>query len=145
MNRVLVLHGPNLNLLGEREPDIYGKRTLEEINSEIKKYASPHNIECSFFQSNHEGALIDTIHEFRNKISGLIINPAGLTHTSVSLRDALSALECPVIEVHLSNIHAREKFRRSSYISSVSTGVICGFGIHSYILAMDALIGLLQQ
>lgn len=142
MKNILIIHGPNLNLLGEREPEIYGKQTLDEINKVILDYAGNHGMECKFFQSNHEGALIDTIQENRNWMNGLIINPGGYTHTSIALRDAVSALSCPKVEVHLSNIHSREKFRRRSYISPVVNGVICGCGSHGYILALDALSNL---
>jgi len=139
MKNILILHGPNLNLLGEREPEIYGNQTLDDINSAVRKHAEKKEIECKFYQSNHEGSLIDAVHENRTWMNALIINPGGFTHTSVALRDAIAALSCPVIEVHLSNIHAREKFRRFSFISPVATGVICGCGAHGYILAVEAL------
>jgi 3-dehydroquinate dehydratase-2 len=135
--KVLVIHGPNLNLLGEREPDVYGSQTLEDINKRIKAGASELGMEAEIFQSNHEGEIIDKI---GNADAGaLIINPAGLTHTSVALRDALSAFSGPVVEVHLSNIFAREEFRRQSVTAGASTGLICGFGGNSYILALRAV------
>ncbi len=139
IKRLLIVHGPNLNLLGEREPEIYGYKTLDDINKDIESHTSQFDIECIFFQSNHEGSIIDKIHEQRSLIDGLIINPGGLTHTSVSIRDALSAIHCPKIEVHLTNIHAREKFRKHSYISPVVNGIICGCGSKGYILAIDAI------
>ena len=142
MKRLLVVHGPNLNLLGEREPEIYGTQTLDEINEMIKERAAHHGVECRFFQSNHEGALIDTVQENRTWMDGLIINPGAFTHTSAALHDALSPLSCPVIEVHLSNIYSREKFRRYSFISPAAKGVICGLGAVGYILAVDALVSL---
>jgi len=139
IKKLLVIHGPNLNLLGEREPEIYGYQTLDDINTAIDTHAKQYEIECNFFQSNHEGALIDAIHEYRSSIDGLIINPGAYTHTSIALRDALSTVDCPIVEVHLSNIHAREEFRKISFISPVVTGVICGFGAVGYILAVEAL------
>ncbi|MFC1555540.1 type II 3-dehydroquinate dehydratase [candidate division KSB1 bacterium] len=139
IKKILILHGPNLNLLGEREPEMYGFKTLDDINKDIENHASQYGIECIFFQTNHEGGIIDKIHEQRSLIDGLIINPGGLTHSSVSIRDALAAVNCPKIEVHLSNIHAREKFRKHSYISPVVSGIICGCGAKGYILAVDAI------
>ncbi|MCH7783741.1 type II 3-dehydroquinate dehydratase [candidate division KSB1 bacterium] len=139
MKNILVVHGPNLNLLGEREPELYGSETLDEINKNIADHANKHGIECRFFQSNHEGAIIDTIQDNRKWMDGLIINPGAYTHSSAAIRDTLLILSCPIIEVHLSNIHSREKFRRHSYISPVATGVICGLGAKGYILAVDAL------
>lgn len=144
MKNILIVNGPNLNILGEREPEIYGNETLQEICDAISRHAAHHGCECRFVQSNHEGALIDAVHENRNWMDGLIINPGGFTHTSIALRDALCSLSCPIIEVHLSNIHARERFRRFSYISPVVTGVICGLKSKSYLLAVDALAALKQ-
>lgn len=142
MKNLLVVHGPNLNLLGEREPEFYGTQTLKNVDELIKVQAEKHGIECRFFQSNHEGALIDIIQENRTWMDGLIINPGAYTHTSIALRDALSAVSCPVIEVHFSNIHRREKFRRRSFVSQVATGVISGFGAAGYTLAVDAIVSL---
>lgn len=139
MKKILVVHGPNLNLLGEREPELYGSLTLDEINKNIAEHAKKYGIECRFFQSNHEGAIIDTIQENRKWMDGLIINPGAYTHSSAAIRDTLTILSCPIIEVHISNIHNREKFRRHSYISPVATGVICGLGANGYILAVDSL------
>jgi len=140
MKNILVVHGPNLNLLGERETEIYGSQSLAEINRLMEERAAAHDIECRFFQSNHEGAILDTIHENRKWMDGHIINPGALSHTSVALLDALSALSCPIIEVHLSNIFKRESFRHRSYISPVVTGGIFGLGAHGYLVAVDVLI-----
>jgi len=139
MKKILIIHGPNLNLLGEREPEIYGTQTLDEINRNIAEHAKKYEIECRFFQSNHEGAIIDNIQDNRKWMEGLIINPGAYTHSSIAIRDTLSMLSCPIIEVHLSNIHSREHFRKRSYISPVATGVICGLGAKGYILAVDSL------
>jgi 3-dehydroquinate dehydratase-2 len=137
---ILIINGPNLNLLGQREPEIYGYETLDDINEGLKVQAQQSGKIIDFFQSNHEGELIDTIHQARTTSKGLIINPGGYSHTSVALRDALSAYPHPIIEVHLSNIHQREGFRHHSYISAVATGVICGLGAKGYALALEALI-----
>ena len=142
--RVLVVHGPNLNLLGTREPEIYGTTTVEEINAELAAEAKEEGIELEFFQSNHEGGLIDRIQEAPSWADGIVINPAGLGHSSVSLRDALAATELPVVEVHLSNIFAREEFRRHSLVSEVAIGVISGFGAESYRLGLEALLSRLR-
>ena len=138
--KILVLHGPNLNLIGTREPEIYGRVTLADINRNLAAQAGASGVELECFQSNHEGALIDRIQAARGEFDALIINPGGLTHTSVSLRDAILASELPCIEVHLSNIHAREEFRHHSYVSGVASGVICGLGAIGYECALKALL-----
>ena len=140
--RILVLHGPNLNLLGSREPGLYGRDTLAEIDAELQQQAERLGAELFCFQSNHEGALIDHIHGLIGKCDAIIINPGGLTHTSISLRDALAGVSIPFVEVHLSNVHAREKFRHHSYLSGIAHGVICGFGVASYELALEAVLRL---
>ena len=138
VRNVLVMHGPNLNLLGTREPDIYGVESLDDINQRLARLASAYRVSLECFQSNHEGALIERVHAAKSqRIEFIIINPAGLTHTSVSLRDALSAVNIPFIEVHLSNIHAREPFRRHSYFSDIAVGTICGLGSRGYDLALQ--------
>ncbi len=138
--RILVIHGPNLNLLGSREPDIYGTTTLEQINGDLSSAAKEWGAELEFFQSNYEGALVDRIQESQSWADGILINPGGLTHTSVTLRDALVATELPIVEVHLSNIFAREEFRRNSFVSPIALGVISGFGPMGYGLALNALL-----
>ena len=144
--KLLVLHGPNLNLLGQREPEIYGRETLEDIDRMILKAADQAGAEAVTFQSNHEGALIDRIHQARaENVEGIIINPGGFTHTSIALRDALSAVGLPVVEVHLSNIHSREEFRHTSYIAPVAVGQICGFGAHGYLLAVQAILAKIKN
>lgn len=139
--KILVLNGPNLNLLGTREPGIYGNTTLEQILSDLMQRARSLGYELVCLQSNHEGVLIDRIHQARTEgISGIIINPGGLTHTSVALRDAVAAVGIATVEVHLSNIHAREEFRRHSYLAPVAVGQISGFGPLGYTLALQALV-----
>jgi len=142
--RILVLHGPNLNLLGTREPEVYGHTTLEEIEAELAAVAKAGGAEVQCFQSNHEGALIDRIHEARSWADGILINPGGLTHTSVALRDALAGVGLPVVEVHLSNVAAREEFRQRSLITPIALGVVSGFGPNSYRLGLEALLGALS-
>ncbi len=138
--RILVIHGPNLNLLGSREPDIYGNTSLEEINGDLSSAAKEWGAEVEFFQSNYEGALVDRIQESQSWADGILINPGGLTHTSVILRDALAATELPIVEVHLSNIFAREEFRRNSFVSPIALGVVSGFGPMGYGLGLNALL-----
>jgi 3-dehydroquinate dehydratase II len=142
---VYVLNGPNLNLLGSREPEIYGRATLADVEKLCRATAKQHGLAVEFRQSNHEGEIIDWIQQARaEKAAGLVINPAGYGHTSVAILDALAALEAPVIEVHISNIHARESFRRRTYVSQVARAVLCGFGIHGYALAIDGLAALID-
>lgn len=137
---VYVLNGPNLNLLGQREPHIYGSTTLADIVALVEKHAKSHGIAAVCRQSNHEGELIDWIHEARSKASGLVINAGAYTHTSIAIHDALATLDIPVVEVHISNVYKRESFRHHSYISSVAKGVICGLGVQGYVLALDAIL-----
>lgn len=143
--RILVLQGPNLNLLGTREPDVYGALALEAIHEHVQEHAARRRIAVATFQSNHEGALIDRLHAARDEVDGVVINAGAFTHTSVALRDAISAVGLPVVEVHLSNVHARETFRHHSMLAPVCIGVIVGFGLHSYLLALDALLGHVGQ
>ena len=141
MNSVLVLNGPNLNLLGQRQPDVYGSTTLADIEAMCMAHGEKTGLSVTCFQSNHEGTLIDAIHEAKGVHDGIVLNAGAYTHTSVALMDAIASVELPVIELHLSNIHAREAFRHKSYIASVALGQICGFGARGYILALDALVG----
>jgi len=138
--RILVLHGPNLNLLGEREPDVYGSMTLDDLNAEIRRKAGEHGATVKCFQSNHEGALIDAIHNERKWADGILINPGALTHTSYALRDAIAAVAIPTVEVHLSDIHSRENFRKISLIQDVCIDRISGLGIKSYIKGLEILL-----
>lgn len=142
--RVLVLHGPNINLLGYRETDTYGSQPLEDIDESLRKRAQVLDIELRVMQSNHEGQLIDAIHEHKTWASGIIINPGGLSHYSISLRDALTAVRMPIIEVHVSNIYRREEFRQKSVVSAVCIGVISGFGGYGYLMALDAINYLIE-
>ena len=143
--RILILHGPNLNLLGSREPEIYGAATLDEINRAIAELAGQLGVEVEFYQSNHEGELVDRIQAAAGKFDAMLINAAAYTHTSVAIRDAVAAVRIPVFEVHLSNIHSREAFRHISLISPVARGVIMGFGPQSYILALRGAIEMLRS
>jgi 3-dehydroquinate dehydratase-2 len=143
--RVLVVHGPNLNLLGTREPDYYGRVTLSDINISLSRLAESGGIDLDVFQSNHEGALIERIHAAREQgVRAIIINPAAYTHTSIALRDALAAVAIPFVEVHLSNVHARESFRQHSYFSDLAIGVISGLGHQGYLLALEYLLNKLN-
>jgi 3-dehydroquinate dehydratase-2 len=144
MSKILIIHGPNLDLLGTRQPEIYGNFTINQINKELKTRAQQENIETVFFQSNHEGEIVDVIGKAKGNYAAILINPAAYTHTSIAIRDAISAVNLPTIEVHLSNIYAREEFRRSSLIAPVAVGQICGFGIDSYLLALQAVIKLIK-
>ena len=142
---ILLIHGPNLQLLGKRQPKIYGSQTLEDINLHLSEIALQRGVELKTFQSNHEGEIVSCIGDHIDWADGVLINPAAYTHTSVAIRDALSAVNLPVIEIHLSNIYARESFRHHSYISAIAVGVIGGFGAYSYDLALDAMIHILKQ
>lgn len=138
---LLILHGPNLNLLGQREPDVYGSLSLDDINDHIKDHALDRGVNVRIQQSNHEGVLLDALHIARNWASGVVFNPGAYTHTSIALRDAIAGIDLPVVEVHLSNVHARESFRHRSMLAAVCLGQICGFGWRSYLLGIDAILG----
>jgi len=140
--KILVMNGPNLNLLGKREPDIYGSMTLDDINKQITALAAQLGVEVDFFQSNHEGELVQKIQDAMGIYQALVINPGAYTHTSVALRDAISSTGIPTVEAHISNIYKREEFRKHSYISGVAAGQITGFGPESYLLAIRAAVGL---
>ena len=141
--KILVLHGPNLNLLGTREPEVYGSMTLEDINNKVIELGKELGVEIKCLQSNHEGVLIDALHDARTWANGVVFNPGAYTHTSIALRDAISAIQIPVVEVHLSNVYAREEFRHVSMISAVCKGKISGFGWRSYLLGLRALVDVL--
>ncbi len=142
---LLILNGPNLNLLGAREPDTYGRVTLKEIEAQAKATAKGFGFQTDFRQTNLEGTLVDWIQEAETSAAGVILNAAAYTHTSVAIHDAIAAISKPVIEVHLSNVFAREEYRHHSYVSDVAAGVICGFGAHGYMLAVDALASMLRD
>ncbi|SNB46182.1 type II 3-dehydroquinate dehydratase [Geobacter sp. DSM 9736] len=143
--KLLVLHGPNLNLLGTREPEVYGSLTLAEIDAAISELAVELGVEVETFQSNSEGALIDKIHASASSVNGIVINPAAYTHTSVALRDALAAVAVPAVEVHLSNIHRREEFRTRSYVAPVVVGQVSGFGVDSYLMGLRAIFNHIKK
>ena len=146
MKKILVVHGPNLNLLGQREKDIYGQTTLAEINAALSELAGRHKVDLEFLQSNHEGEIVDAIGKAKDRqISAILINPAAYTHTSVAIRDAVAAVELPTVEVHLSNIYSREDFRHQSLIAPVCHGQISGFGTDSYTLGLQAAIHLIKS
>lgn len=142
--KILILHGPNLNLLGTREPEVYGSMTLADINEKMIALGKELGADVTCLQSNHEGALIDTLHDARTWATGVVFNPGGYTHTSVALRDAISAIQIPVIEVHLSNVYAREEFRHKSLLSAVCKGKVTGFGWRSYELGLRGLIDIIK-
>lgn len=145
MKKILVIHGPNLDLLGKRQVDVYGRFSLNEINAELRKMAKAKKIALEIVQSNHEGEIVDLIGKAKGKFWALLINPAAYTHTSVAIRDAISAVEIPTVEVHLSNIYSREDFRHNSLIAPVARGQICGFGIRSYLLGLEAAASLIKK
>lgn len=146
MNPVIfILNGPNLNLLGKRQPDIYGSETLADVEADCRRVAGGIGLAVEFRQTNAESELIDWIHEARDKAAGIVINPAAFTHTSVAVRDALAACECPILEVHISNIHRREEFRHHSFVSGVVTGVVCGFGTQGYGFALQRIAQLVKS
>jgi 3-dehydroquinate dehydratase-2 len=143
---VYVLNGPNLNLLGTREPDVYGRTTLKDVEAMCRDAGRRHGFDIVFHQSNHEGALVDWIQEARAQgAAGIVINPAAYTHTSIAILDAVLAANIPTVEVHISNVHARDAFRRHSYISPAAKAVICGFGVNGYVLAIDGLAAMFQS
>ena len=145
MHSILILNGPNLNLLGQRQPEVYGKTTLADIEAACMTHCASLGVELEFKQSNHEGTMIDLIHAAKGRHAGLIINAGAYTHTSIALMDAVFSVELPTIELHLSNIHAREEFRHRSYLAKAATGVICGFGADGYILAINGLQAILEN
>ncbi len=146
MKKIQIINGPNLNMLGKREPEIYGFLTLDQINKRLTERSELLNLELVFFQSNHEGAIADKVHEnFNSKIDGIIINPGALTHTSVVLRDALIMMPCPMVEIHLSNVYKREAFRHKSMLADIVTGRITGFGHYGYEMALNAIANMINE
>ncbi len=145
MRKILVIHGPNLNLLGNREVDVYGKVTIDEINKDLKALAREKKVGLDIIQSNHEGEIVESIGKAKGKYAAILINPAAYTHTSVAIRDAISAASIPAVEVHLSNIYAREEFRHTSLIAPVAKGQVSGFGKMSYLMGLEAAIGLIGK
>jgi 3-dehydroquinate dehydratase-2 len=143
--RVAIVHGPNLRLLGRREPAVYGTDTLEDVERAVQALAAQLGTEVEFFQSNHEGAILDFVEEAATRVDGFVVNPGALTHTSVALRDALLGVELPFVEVHLSNTAAREPFRRHSYLADVAVGAVYGFGVHSYLLGLRGLVSRIEK
>ena len=143
--QILVIHGPNLNMLGKREPDIYGDKRLEAIDAELKALGEDLGLEVATFQSNHEGAIVDEIQQAMGNCQGIIINPAAFTHTSIAIRDALAMLDVPIVEVHLSNINKREPFRHQSMIADIVTARVAGFGSHGYLLALEGLAKIIRK
>lgn len=143
--RIAVLNGPNLNLLGSREPEVYGRVTLADIESAVRQAAAARGVEIDWFQSNHEGALIDAVQGLAGRADGALVNAAALTHTSVGLRDAMLAVRVPFVEIHLSNIFAREPARRQTLLADIAVGLVCGFGAQSYLLGLDAILGALRD
>lgn len=143
--KILIIHGPNLNMLGKREPDIYGATTLEEINAALTNKAKGLGAEVTFFQSNSEGEIVSNIQDAMSKFDGVVINPGAYTHTSVAIRDAILSSGLPVVEVHISNVHKREDFRQKSFVSGVALGVISGFGVNSYMLGLSGLVDYLKD
>lgn len=140
MTRILLINGPNLNLLGVREPEAYGHETLKDIVGELRSFAADRDVELSDFQSNSEGELVTAIHGARETVDGIVLNPGAYTHYSIAIRDAIAGVALPVVETHLSNVHAREPFRKESVLAPVCVGVVAGFGRHSYFVALDALL-----
>jgi 3-dehydroquinate dehydratase-2 len=139
--RIGVIHGPNLRLLGSREPQVYGNDSLEDVNRALQELAGELGVDLEVFQSNHEGAILDHLEESAARVDGYLVNPGGLTHTSICLRDGLVGVGRPFVEVHLSNVHARERFRRHSYLAPVAVGAVAGFGVQSYLLGLRAIVG----